>query len=388
MKKMVSISLFLIMLIVASGATQSTPELSNINSKLLNSMETNLENFQKNNQDFYKKTDDNIRSIAEFESVDELIITWPKWYDIDLDRPKIVEPYMVDIIKAAEDAVTIRINIDNSIIKLRIISKLKKEGVPLNNITFSRIRTNSIWCRDYGPFFIEKNEELSIVDFNYFGLRARPIDNFYPTFYGIKNKIHFSFNTNFILCLSGGNYMTDGHGRAMICDLPLHVVNINRFLTNEEIKDILKLYLGLDEVYIFQSQKHDGNGHIDMFSKLLDDNTVLVGEWDASDENYQILEDNAINFSNLGFNVIRIPMLRDPNPENNTIWTYTNSVIINGTHKKVVLVPQYNVPEDSIAISIYQQEMQDYEIRGIDCRIIIPCNGAIHCSTFTRPLIN
>ena len=81
-------------------------------------------------------------------------------------------------------------------------------------------------------------------------------------------------------------------------------------------------------------------------------------------------------------------MLRDPNPENNTIWTYTNSVIINGTHKKVVLVPQYNVPEDSIAISIYQQEMQDYEIRGIDCRIIIPCQVAIHCSTFTRPLLN
>ena len=388
MKKMVSISLFLIMLIVASGATQSTPESSNINSKLLNSMESNLENFQKNNQDFNKKTDDNIRSIAEFESVDELIITWPKWYSIKIDKLKIAEPYMVDLIKAAEDAVTIRINIDNPIIKLRIISILKKVGVPLNNITFSRIRTNTIWCRDYGPFFIEKNEELSIVDFNYYGLKARLIDNLYPSFYGIKNNIHFSFRTNFILCLSGGNYMTDGHGRAMVCDKPLHAINLNRFLTNEEIKDILKLYLGLDEVYIFPSQKHDGTGHIDMFSKLLDDNTVLVGEWDASDENYQILEDNAINFSNLGFNVIRIPMLRDPNPENNTIWTYTNSVIINGTHKKVVLVPQYNVPEDSIAISIYQQEMQDYEIRGIDCRIIIPCQGAIHCSTFTRPLLN
>lgn len=341
---------------------------------------------QKNNQDSYQKINDNIRSIAEFESVDEFIIIWPKWYSIQ-DDGFIQEPYMIDLIKATEDAVRVRINVDNPIIKLGVISKLTKVGVPLDNITFSILPTSSIWCGDYGPFFIEKNEKLSIVDFNYFGLIYRPIDNLYPTFYGIQEKINYCFNTNFLLCMCGGNYMTDGHGRAMICDEPLHASNINRFLTNKEIKDILKSYLGLDEVYIFQSQKNDGTGHIDMFAKLLDEKTVLVGAWNSHDENYQILEDNAINFSHLGFNVIRIPMLRDPNSENKTIWSYVNSLIINGTHKKVVLVPQYNIPEDSVAISIYQQAMPEYEIRGIDCRTIIPCGGAIHCTTMTRPLV-
>jgi agmatine/peptidylarginine deiminase len=81
-------------------------------------------------------------------------------------------------------------------------------------------------------------------------------------------------------------------------------------------------------------------------------------------------------------------MLRDSNSKYHTIWSYTNSLIINGTHKKVVLVPQYNVTEDSVAFSIYQQAMPEYEIRGIDCRRIIPYQGAIHCTTMTRPFID
>jgi agmatine deiminase len=341
---------------------------------------------QKNKQDVYQKINDNIRSIAEFESVDELIVTWPKWRSIGFELWQ--QSYMVDLIKAAEDVVQIRININNPLLKIGIISKLQKAGVPTDNITFTCIKTNNMWCRDYGPFFIEKNEELSIVDFNYYGWTYRSIDNLYPTFYGIKNNINYSFNANFLLCLQGGNYMTDGRGRAMIADKPLHMGYNNQFLTNEEITERLKSYLGLDEVYIFTSQKDDGTGHIDMYSKLLDENTVLVGTWDLNDVNYQILEDNAINFSHLGLNVIRIPMLRDQNSKYHTIWSYTNSLIINGTHKKVVLVPQYNVPEDAVAISIYQQAMPEYEIRGLDCTTIIPGGGAIHCTTITRPFIS
>ena len=336
---------------------------------------------QKNNHDSYKKINDNVRSIAEFESVDELIITWSMgWYAI--------QQYFIDIIQAAEDAVHIRINIDNQNQKIGLISDLTKAGIPLDNITITCIPTDSFWCRDYGPFFVEKNDELAIVDFSYVGWLIRPIDNLYPTLYGMINNIDYSFYTNFLLCLQGGNYMTDGEGQAMIAEGPLHKRFLNRFLTNEEIIDILKSNLGLNEVYIFKSQKDDGTGHIDMYSKLLDESTVLVGAWDPTDVNYQILEDNAINFSYLGLNVIRIPMLRNSSSENPTIWSYTNSLIINGTHKKVVLVPQYNVSEDSVALSIYQQAMPEYEIRGIDCRIIIPLGGAIHCTTMTRPLID
>jgi len=324
-----------------------------------------------------------IISHAEYEQVDELMITWPTMFLLKIRE----EPYFIDIVQAAEKAVDVRINVNNNLYKNRVTSKLNEEGVPLSNVTISITPTNSIWIRDYGPFFIEKNGELSIVDFNYVGHFNRVIDDIYPTLYGIQNNIEFDFKTNFELCIQGGNYMSDGQGLAMVANSSLEFGN--RRMTINEMSNILKQYLGLDEVLVLTSQADDGTGHIDMFSKLINKNTVLVGQWqDVNDINYQILEENTQLLLDRGYNVIRIPMLRDPNEERSTIWTYTNSLIINGTNKKIVLVPQYNTVEDSIAIEIYENAMPDYDIIGIDSNLVINYLGAIHCTTMTRPSVN
>jgi agmatine deiminase len=324
-----------------------------------------------------------IISHAEYEQVDELMITWPTMFLLRIRE----ESYFIDIVRAAEKAVHVRINVNNNIYMNRVISKLNEEGISLDNITISIIPTNSFWIRDYGPFFIEKNGELSIVDFNYVGHFNRVIDDIYPTFYGIQNNIEFDFMTNFELCIQGGNYMSDGQGLAMVANLSLEYGN--RGMTIEEMNDILKEYLGLNEVLVLTSQADDGTGHIDMFSKLIDKETILVGQWqNNSDVNYQILEDNTQLLVDRGYNVIRIPMLRNPDENRRTIWTYTNSLIINGTSKKIVLVPQYKILEDNLAIEIYENAMPEYEIIGIDSSLVINYLGAIHCTTMTRPLVN
>jgi len=326
---------------------------------------------------------DIIRSPSEFEQSTELIITWPTIFRLSIEE----EPFFIDIVRAAEEAVSVRINVNNFLYKNRIITLLKEENIPLDNITISTTPTNSYWIRDYGPFFIEKNGELSIVDFNYVGHRFRLIDDIYPTLYGIENNIEFDFKANFALCIQGGNYMSDGQGLGMVANYSLEIGNPKNSL--EEMSEILKQYLGLNEVLILTSQADDGTGHIDMFSKLISKDTLLVGQWeDINDINYQILENNTQLLIDKGYNIIRIPMLRDPDEEKNTIWTYTNSLIINGTNKKIVLVPQYGTVEDSTAISIYEQAMPEYEIIGINCNLVIDYWGAIHCTTMTRPLIN
>ncbi len=228
------------------------------------------------------------------------------------------EPYFIDIVRAVEKAVDVRINVNNNLYKNRVISKLNEENISLDNITISITPTNSIWIRDYGPFFIEKNGELSIVDFNYVGHFNRVIDDIYPTFYGIQNNIEFDFKTNFELCIQGGNYMSDGQGLAMVANLSLEFGN--RRMALEEMSDILKQYLGLDEVLVLTSQADEGTGHIDMFSKLINKNTILVGQWqDITDVNYQILENNTQILLDRGYNIIRIPMFRDPDEQRSTI---------------------------------------------------------------------
>lgn len=57
--------------------------------------------------------------------------------------------------------------------------------------------------------------------------------------------------------------------------------------------------------------------------------------------------------------------------------TYTNSMVVN----KTVLVPIYNLPQDTTAVRIYRENMPGYKIVGFDCNQIIPASGAIHCIT-------
>lgn len=332
----------------------------------------------------------NVISPAEFDLVDELLISWPSFIVDYLYYPDI-NPYYVDLVSSAEDVLNVTINVNNIIHKLYVKTILLKNNVSLQNVTFSNIPTNSNWIRDYGPFFVYKDSELNIVDFRFTGYTFMLdfMDDLYPFFFGLKNRIRPYIFTNSLMKIQGGNYMSDGNKTGFVADRLFAIDNPRK--TEEQVIERLKCILGLDELIVLKSQilkvsaGGDGNGHLDMFAKIVSEDTILVGQYnDTNDTNYQILEDNADYLDSLGYNVVRIPMLR--NPENDRIWTYTNSLIINTIDKKVVLVPTYNTPTDQQALQIYGQLMPDYEIRSVNSRIIINSFGAIHCSTMTVPI--
>jgi agmatine deiminase len=51
-----------------------------------------------------------------------------------------------------------------------------------------------------------------------------------------------------------------------------------------------------------------------------------------------------------------------------------------------VFVPLYGVEEDSEAMNIYQRELPDHRIIGIDCRELVNGGGAIHSITREIPI--
>lgn len=343
------------------------------------------------NTKLFQNDNDIIRSPAEFEPVSKLIIIWPKWWSTSDGFRQI--NYYLDLINESEDITQIDLYVNNNIIKQRVKNLLNQNNIPLKNITITNQYTRTIWVRDYGPFFIEKNNELSIVDFYFFGYTYTLdlMDNFFPLIYSIKYKITYNSLPTMFIGLQGGNYMSDGNGTGFIGDRVFYEDNPR--ISKDTIIMNIKKCLGLKDLIILKSQNvsikdgGDGTGHIDMFSKIINKTIILVGKYnDTTDPNYQTLEENANLLTDWGYNVIRIPMLR--NPQNNkVIWTYTNSLIVNNGEKKIVLVPQYNTPEDQTAISIYKENMPEYEIRGINCTTIIKSSGAIHCTTMTVPTV-
>ena len=130
---------------------------------------------------------------------------------------------------------------------------------------------------------------------------------------------------------------------------------------------------------------YDGIHHIDMHMKLLDEETLLVGQYPTGvadgpfiEANLQYVLENFKTCFGKTFKVVRIPMPPDQNgqyPPSGQYRTYTNSFILN----KTVIVPTYEYQYDTTALRIYREAMPGYNIVGINCNSIIGSLGAIHC---------
>ncbi|MEM6804853.1 MAG: agmatine deiminase family protein, partial [Bacteroidota bacterium] len=191
----------------------------------------------------------------------------------------------------------------------------------------------------------------------------------------------------------GGNFMTDGRGLALSTQLLLDENGgMSRFATNfkkpETVWEILKDQLGIYQYLPLPKLPFDPIHHLDMHLKLLNEETILLGEYPAGVADGEQIEANLAfllkNFptpSGQPWKVIRIPMPADGGfyPDSPGAWyqTYTNSVFVN----KMLLVPQYNCPQDSIALEILEKALPGYKVIGIDARGLIRSAGALHCVT-------
>ncbi len=158
----------------------------------------------------------------------------------------------------------------------------------------------------------------------------------------------------------------------------------------EQVDDIMHDFLGIEQYIKFEKLPFDGIHHIDMHMKLLDEETLLVGEFPGAvsdgpqiEANLQyLLANQSTSFDN-AYRIIRMPMP----PCSNGQWpddcqaaeyrTYTNALFVN----KTVLVPTYGIPLDDVALDIWERALPGYNIVGLNSSDIIFAGGAIHCIT-------
>jgi agmatine deiminase len=274
-------------------------------------------------------------------------------------------------------------------------ARMASTGRTGSNFQYLQIATDSWWTRDFGPMFIRFKDSgrqaEGIVDFAYYW-GSNPLDDAFPA-----NLANAWSRKNFPVDLyfEGGNFMTDGAG-TYFTSTSLYWNNYRNYsLTQIEAK--MKTYLGGEKLILVERLISEPTGHIDIFAKLLDPTTILVGQYAPDDPNYDLLEQTAdqlagvTNLAGQPFKVIRIPMpptyvLRDPYWGWVTVFpTYTNSTILN----KKVLVPVYNLPQDDAALTVYRNFFtpRGMEVIGIDSREVIKLGGAVHCVTMERAVL-
>lgn len=313
-----------------------------------------------------------VRTMAEWEELDGIILTWTSYTTL-----------LGQIVDYAQDEGMVWIICSDS---NSVKSYLTGQGIPLTNIAFFVTSFNSVWSRDYGPWnvYTLTGDTLGFVDFKY--NRPRPADDVIPGFLANKWSIplYQTISGRDSLAHTGGNFMVDGFGtsfRSKLTEIE------NSWHTTAHIDSILFRYCGIQvgRSVSMTVLPYDGIHHIDMHMKMLDEETILVGQYPTGvadgpqiELNVQYIQNNYLNCYGRPYKIVRIPMPPSASgqyPPNSSYFTYTNATFVN----KTILVPIYNFPQDTTALRIYRENLPGYRVVGLDCNAPIPSGGAIHC---------
>ena len=286
------------------------------------------------------------------------------------------------IIKGLEDHVERLVIFHTGAQNVQMKGQIESWGVNTGFIEFLDVEeTDSIWTRDYGPVsHVSEDGKVGFVDFRYY--KKRMHDDAIPT----RLANHWDINVFRIsMSFEGGNFMSDPHGT---CYATEKIYKQNGGYPKNQIDAWMEEYLGCTQMVIAKLPAGLGTGHIDMFSKLMSDDTVILGYYDPEvrPDNAGILDENAAIFdavvteSGDSLEVHRLPL---PWDESGVWFTYTNALIVNDT----VLVPVYGSFKEleAEALEVYEAAAPGLEIQTVNSDKIIPSGGAIHCVTMTVP---
>ena len=295
-----------------------------------------------------------VRMCAEWEPVTGTLIRWPLGIPYELVR------------ELAEDD-SLYVLVENQYQQNEAMAAFNNEHVNIENCRFFHISTNSHWTRDWGPHSIFDGEgNWAIID---------PIFDGYPWVPGDKRDYEEDDDVNnylagYLNCevynmpayLTGGNFMTDGMGKAFSTEQML-AENL-QILSPDEFFDTVSDYTGINDYQMLPNIESYGIQHIDCGAKLLAEETVLIKRLPSWHEDYERQEELAHQFATMEncfgrpYRIYRI----DCEPYwGNECAAYTNSYILNDK----VLVPLFGIEADAAALETYEIAMPGYEVIGI-----------------------
>lgn len=331
-------------------------------------------------------------------------LQWPHQYEYGVAYRNSLDATWVAMTQALVANEKVHIIAYNSTEQTRIANKLTTAGVSLTNVTFLIAQTNDVWVRDNGPIFVrDASGNLKIEDWGFNGwgtkygyTKCNPI----PTTISTSISVPV-INLNSVMVNEGGAVELDGNGVLMACkssiisQAPANSIR-NLGMTQAQAETHFTQYLGVSKFIWLDGKVGDANDvtdfHIDGFAKFVDDSILVTMNnadltyWGATATDIATLY-NASNINNKTYTKVYLPLT-----QNNVVTTsgtnlgykgsYANYYVANG----VILVPNYNDPNDAIANGIIQSLYAGRTAIGIDVRNLYENGGMVHCVTQQQPV--
>ncbi len=247
---------------------------------------------------------------------------------------------------------------------------------------------NDTWARDHGFITVEENGQLILLDFKFNGWGekfAAELDNDINRQLYEQQLVKGIYESHLDFVLEGGSIESDGKGTIFTTTCCLMAPHRNQPLTQQEIEQQLKEWLGAERIVWINHGSligDDTDGHIDTLVRIAPNDTLLYIGADDEHPDLLLMEQELQQLRTIDghpYRLLRLPMPRPIYDDGERIpATYANYLVINGA----VLVPTYNQPDlDQEAISTIGKAFPDREIIGIDCRAVIRQHGSLHCCT-------
>ncbi len=316
---------------------------------------------------------------------------------------------------------------DSSVIKEYMANK----GTPLTNCRFFNVGGgNAFWTRDFGPiaFYYGDQDSIGFIDPTYYVGRAA--DDSIP---GIVAKQLGIPCVGTQLKYEGGNFMCDGDGNGFVSTM-VNTINAEGYAqayvtydsasdsytdvypkravwSSSKTLDTLKGMFGLSKMTVLPTFLDDGGtGHIDMYTKLFDEETILSSQYpsvfnnsgfhDYSIGNKNIATERSTNTAfNRPYRVFTMPIPTSDDGSYDSVTSKTFGAdprgFLNGlTVNKTFIFPSFsgsgsgNDAQLQAVMELYKQYIPGYKLVPIDSRILTPMAGAIHCITMQVPVDN
>ena len=344
----------------------------------------------------------NTNSFSQYVMPEETVehegtwLQWPHHHTYGMFYRNSLDDTWVEMTSSLISSEKLHIVAYNATERDRIITLLNNASVPLANIDFYIHENDDVWVRDNGPMFVyDTNNDLTILDwgFNGWGNDA-PYSkcDVIPT--SLSNDLTLPVVDLSAMVLEGGAIEHDGNGTMMATRSSVTHSSRNPGLTENQIENYLTTNMGISNFIwldgVYGSEITDM--HIDGFVKFANDSTIVTFNnsdlqyWELSQQDIDTLL-NAKNNNGVAYNFVIVPLT-----QNNVTTAYGNQLDYKGSYcnyyiaNSVVLVPNYNDPNDAVANSIIQGLYPNRTVVGIDVRNLYENGGMIHCVTQQQPI--
>jgi agmatine deiminase len=333
---------------------------------------------------------------AEDERHEGTWLQWPHEYQYGKKYSEELDDTWVAMTAALVQSEKVHIIVYDEDEKEKVTEILKEADVPLNRVDFKIYKTDDVWVRDNGPIYVRDNDGNLVIEdwgFNGWGEKAG-----YKNCDEIPEKIAAAQQMKYIdlnetLINEGGSVEIDGDGTLMACKSSILNSNRNPGMKEDDVEEIFTKYLGVTN-FIWLAGKAGleiTDMHIDGFARFGNKNTIVsmseddLLEWQVPENDIKKLY-AAKNKNGRSYNFIQLPLTKNNvTTANGKRLDYQGSYVNYYIGNSVVLVPNYQDPNDKIANAKIQSLYPDKKVIGIDVRNLYAKGGMIHCVTQQQP---